>query len=85
MQIDDPELIAARSAELKNSQTTWLLPEQSGDVKVVGSEEFPATCKCTLNSGKGKEDRRGVTIEIEAASPDPAYLYAGTIDNNPSS
>jgi hypothetical protein len=72
--------ITALAAELKNSQTTWLIPEHSGDVKVIGSDKFPATCKCTLDSGKGKEDRRGLTVEIEAASPDPAYKYTGSID-----
>lgn len=77
--------ILALAAELKNSHTAWLLKEQSGDIRVLGSPDFPATAKCTLTSGQGKEDFRGLTIELEAASPDPAYLYTGDIDDDPSS
>ena len=71
--------VLALAAELKNSKTVWLIPEHSGLVRVIGTEDFPATVKCNITSGKGKEDLAGMTVEIEAASVDPAYVYAGDI------
>jgi len=69
------------TALFKNSDVIVILKEFSkgGQLRVVGTEDIPATIAGSENSGKAYSDEKGITYTIEAASCKPAMIYSGEI------
>lgn len=55
----------------------WVKDPNTGNFVQIGSEDFPATIKCTYDSGEAGSGRKGYSIEITASMVGITF-YEGT-------
>jgi len=66
---------------LKDTDVIVIVKEFSGggQMRVLGTDDIPATCKPSENSGKGFADEKGITFEFNAANCKLPMIYSGQI------
>lgn len=66
---------------LKDADVIVILKEFSGggQMRVIGTEDIPASITGSENSGKGYADEKGITWTIESAHCKPAMVYSGEV------
>lgn len=65
---------------MKNRKGIWLVPEHDGQVRIVGSNSFPAFCKDMKITVGGKSgDEKGALITVESARKGPAAIFTGKV------
>lgn len=65
---------------INNGSFIFLFIEPEGNVRVVGSEAFPAkTESIEQTTGKATADRKGTTIMVKGRGLGPAPIYTGVI------
>lgn len=62
-----------------NRRMFFIVKEQNGQNRVVGSVRFPASVASTDTTGTKVADPRGVTLEVTTYGCGPAPVYTGTI------
>lgn len=62
-----------------NRRMFFIVKEQNGQNRVVGSNRFPASVASKDNTGMKVADQRGVTLEITTFDCGPAPVYTGVI------
>jgi hypothetical protein len=62
-----------------NRRMFFIVREQNGQFRLVGSNRFPASVASTDTTGTAVADRRGVTLEITTYDCGPAPVYTGVI------
>jgi hypothetical protein len=67
------------SKYFNNRRMFFIVKEQNGQYRVVGSNRFPASVKSKDTTGMKVADRRGVTLEIETYDCGPAPVYTAAI------
>lgn len=69
--------------KLKNSSLVFLIRENNGQLRIVGSPELPAMVKPSGKVGKKTSDSKGTTYPIEAPSNTPPFIYTGDVPLTP--
>ena len=65
---------------INNTGCIFLVKEADGQVRIVGSEQFPAKVDAnTITTTETTDGRKGMTMEVSAASITPAPIYTGNI------
>jgi hypothetical protein len=77
-----PEALAFMKA-VNNSNMIFVFVEAGGQMRVIGSEAFPARVKPSATTGKGIADRKGISLEIFSYGYTPAPIYDGPISLTP--
>lgn len=70
---------SAATAYLNNSDNVFLVPDMTGNYRVVGSELFEAVTTVTQDLGQGATGNAATTITCEATDVAPAPFYPGEI------
>lgn len=62
-----------------NRRMFFIVREQNGQWRIVGSQQFPASVSSKDTTGTKVADQRGVTLEVSTYGCGPAPVYTGVI------
>lgn len=64
-----------------NTNLVFLVPEADGQVRLLGSKQFPAKVEVmNPSTGEATEARKGTQMEFSCPRVSPAPIYSGAID-----
>lgn len=70
------------AACLNNDDFVFLVEDQAGYIRVVGSENWPTKTTVNQDNGQGATGNTSTTINVEATDVMPAPFYIGTISTD---